>query len=841
VQIIKLTEPLQTLLIDSSLRQLWGIPQLKMKLSVVWFVLGGAAICVGRRRLSRPADFGGVMVVVFSGCFLSTRNVLKKMMHGDTHSRFAYNNAPPNVTSSLQEGLFDFIHMSAGGFILLVPLVMATAIWCFVSGTDSSGLGRIMGHIASSPLMILSHPIYNLASLLVLSFVSAPTHSLLNSTKRIVCTLTVALWFGEHISWEMFLGLFFIMISLIPTLTIKDRCISAAIAIGLYLFLQSILIGRSLHFADKDQTVFIERPYSYFDDNKAPMSNCTVRFKDTSMNLCHFIPYGGNFGDEIGPAVIMKIVENKYGCSRQDIPVFNLAGENPRGKNVSCLFSLGSIFHMVRNGDHVWGTGMNANPKRLQALDKLKNVSFYSVRGPKTEALVQEKTHVNTSIAHGDPGFLVPFLFAQYRNRQEGRRKGDSPRFCFVPHFHDRDYKDIKIYPDVYVIHVKNSWQAVSDQLMGCDYVASTSLHGVIVADSMGIPTCWFQFEDTDTIKTEGGFKYQDYFEAIDQRGQVPVQNFHQILNVSIYKSEIELNRRVDIAKRTIMSFPYHLFTTERNARNLVIMIGTLRGGELAWTSFYKNVLEPNAAELALLVPEGIPCKSSSLCDRATYIWTHKEYSDWGDAIDEYISNDGRWRQFAEKRSFGNMLLGGVRVMNPGGSGAIILMLRVFLLKIFENEPAILDNYDRFVLTRTDHYYSCLHNLEMLDKQFLWVPSGEDYGGITDRHVVMNRSHILKALDILSPLVREPERYIGVYKNPEQLIKKRWEEEGLWPIVRRFDRMMFTCAVDGDTTRWKNHSKRKVPEGVYLKYFQEYNLSKFTCEGTYVRHSVKIK
>jgi hypothetical protein len=85
-------------------------------------------------------------------------------------------------------------------------------------------------------------------------------------------------------------------------------------------------------------------------------TKCKVHFKNEDMRICHFIPYDGNFGDELGPAAILKLLENKfYPCSVEDIPVLNLkTGRQPK---VICLFNLGSIFHMVQRGDHIWGTG----------------------------------------------------------------------------------------------------------------------------------------------------------------------------------------------------------------------------------------------------------------------------------------------------------------------------------------------------------------------------------------------------------------------------------------------------------------------------------------------------
>jgi hypothetical protein len=115
----------------------------------------------------------------------------------------------------------------------------------------------------------------------------------------------------------------------------------------------------------------------------------------------------------------------------------------------------------------------------------------------------------------------------------------------------------------------------------------------------------------------------------------------------------------------------------------------------------------------------------------------------------------------------------------------------------------------------------------------MWVPGGEDYLGVTDRHLVCNSFHILKALNILPPVVLNPERYRNFKGNPESLIKLRWQEEGLWNSVRSFPRLMFTCASRNDTSRWKQPDfSSMVPEGVFLKYKKEYNRTKETCAGT---------
>jgi hypothetical protein len=147
----------------------------------------------------------------------------------------------------------------------------------------------------------------------------------------------------------------------------------------------------------------------------------------------------------------------------------------------------------------------------------------------------------------------------------------------------------------------------------------------------------------------------------------------------------------------------------------------------------------------------------------------------------------------------------------------------------------ILEQYDRFVLTRSDHFYLCPSDFQHLDlDNFLWLPSEE----FTDRHLVVGKRHILAALNVLPPLLQlnqsDAANTFGTFYNPESVISLRWDQEGL--KVKYFPRVMFTSAVAGDQTRWQPMTYALYPEGVYLKYIQEYFMAKDNCLGSSRHH-----
>jgi hypothetical protein len=363
--------------------------------------------------------------------------------------------------------------------------------------------------------------------------------------------------------------------------------------------------------------------------------------------------------------------------------------------------------------------------------------------------------------------------------------------------------------------------------LQRCDFVASSSLNGIILADSLGIPTKWFE---------RGGKKYMsfeliDYFSSSNRTeiGKAEL-DFDKITERDGYTEPLSLDEREIVADEAASTFPFDLFDTTQN-KTLVVVMGNIRGGELAWESLYKNVLDLNLADLALVVGERAPAnRTSSLYKRAKYLYEFPEFDDWTKAID--LINGTLWRdELLAYSSRENGLFGAAdgRI----GSGAVIFMARWYVQKAIVKYK-LTEKYDRFVLTRSDHFYGCEHDLSLLDESFMWVPEGQDFDGVTDRHVVANSQQITKALDIYPNPVHYPSKYVDsiwFHRNPEQLIKRRWIEENLWDDTKRFDRVMFTCADAGDQTRWQGPSKNKAEEGVFLKYVEEYNQTRCVCSG----------
>ena len=248
--------------------------------------------------------------------------------------------------------------------------------------------------------------------------------------------------------------------------------------------------------------------------------------------------------------------------------------------------------------------------------------------------------------------------------------------------------------------------------------------------------------------------------------------------------------------------------------RTLVILVGSARGGEETWNSMYKFLIEPMSADLALLFGKTQE-KSSSLYQRAKFVWEIEEFTDWWDYFKKYFSN--RLYQIYKHNEIEG-LGGGIEDFR--GSGAIIFALRHFLKKNFKEE---LLNYDRIVLTRSDFYYIDFH--PNLKNDFFYVVEGERYGGISDRHHIFPSSMIDDVLGINEYLDNEKNYNYLISKklNPERALIEYYKKNHLIKKIKFCKRVQFIVAKENESKRW-SYTKGYMfkSNSLLIKYQKEY-------------------
>jgi pyruvyltransferase len=167
------------------------------------------------------------------------------------------------------------------------------------------------------------------------------------------------------------------------------------------------------------------------------------------------------------------------------------------------LLAIGSMMAAATPRSLVWGTGVihpaigigGADPGRVLAVrGKLSHAEFARAGQPLGD------------VPLGDPGFLMPRLLGLRREREPLFELG------VVPHYVDREHPFVEALGQmdgVAVLDVTRPEAEFFPALCSCRAVISSSLHGLIFAESLGIPNLWIEL--SDRVIGEG-FKFRDWF-----------------------------------------------------------------------------------------------------------------------------------------------------------------------------------------------------------------------------------------------------------------------------------------------------------------------------------------
>ncbi|MDR7188709.1 pyruvyl transferase [Microbacterium sp. BE35] len=189
-----------------------------------------------------------------------------------------------------------------------------------------------------------------------------------------------------------------------------------------------------------------------------------------------------NFGDMLGPAVSAS-----------------LAPTGARAARTGRLLSIGSILHFARDGDVVWGSGVNGKVDGdLVGSDRL---DVRAVRGPLTAEILRRRG-VRTPEIFGDPGLLAPSVL--------GIARADRPSIpvTSLPNLHD--FRSWRGAPGL--LNPRRNFISVIKQIAASRLVVTSSLHGIVIADALGVPVAPVR------PTAEAMFKYEDYYEGTGRR-----------------------------------------------------------------------------------------------------------------------------------------------------------------------------------------------------------------------------------------------------------------------------------------------------------------------------------
>jgi pyruvyltransferase len=239
------------------------------------------------------------------------------------------------------------------------------------------------------------------------------------------------------------------------------------------------------------------------------------------------VPVNKNFGDELSHYLNSKILGPDYSIQHA-----NFDADETR------LVAIGTILHEFSNGElHVWGTGMDRqlfDPEKFRST----NPTVLAIRGKLSFDTLERNGFINGNCFLGDPGILVSRYITPSPNNTRYE-------LGIIPHLSNYTENSVDeyvfdcfrhVYPNgVKIIHPRlypgQSIEQKIREITECKRILSSSVHGIIVADSYHIPNI-FLHEDHNlpnglhlrSSSEDLEHRIDDYY-SVYQRDEKPFYN----------------------------------------------------------------------------------------------------------------------------------------------------------------------------------------------------------------------------------------------------------------------------------------------------------------------------
>ena len=238
-----------------------------------------------------------------------------------------------------------------------------------------------------------------------------------------------------------------------------------------------------------------------------------------------------NFGDYLSLLIVRSLSESHV-C---------LADQHEKGK----LLAIGSILWSLQDHDVIWGSGAH-HPNQIP---HRRDVRCLAVRGPLTlqELKLSGVVTSDAKPVFFDPAIITPLLFPSLKDKLTVQG-----RVSIIPHYSD--------------IEAVKSWQRssgtalniinpfihplkVAEQIAQSEKVISSSLHGLILSDSLGIPSVPLSISGNK----EPALKYEDYYQGSGRT----TPRFSIDIGEALHRDPIPFSYKEEHLVRCLASFPF--------------------------------------------------------------------------------------------------------------------------------------------------------------------------------------------------------------------------------------------------------------------------------------------
>ena len=236
----------------------------------------------------------------------------------------------------------------------------------------------------------------------------------------------------------------------------------------------------------------------------------------------------GNFGDALNPLIFERAlgVPVCY-AKKRDAELCGI------GSILDNLMVSPSVINRVMGAYlspiHVFSSGFTF-PSQKPHARPIRKMIVHAVRGKQTRQQLVDLgiLAADQPVALGDAGLFAPLLL---------EREVPKKQHCgIIPHISERNCAEVealarKIHGSV-VIDFERPPLEVLEQMASCEVIISSALHGLIVADALGIPNIWMKVSN----RILGGrYKFDDYYSAYADYTKEPIAVYDVACSLSFY------------------------------------------------------------------------------------------------------------------------------------------------------------------------------------------------------------------------------------------------------------------------------------------------------------------
>lgn len=174
-----------------------------------------------------------------------------------------------------------------------------------------------------------------------------------------------------------------------------------------------------------------------------------------------------NFGDALNYPIIEHFSNKK---------IVNKRHIRTNKQTFSCI---GSIIQSIQSNSIVWGSGVISEDATIP-----KNIDIIAIRGPLSRRKIIE-SGIECPNVYGDPALLLPDIYSPKIEKKH--------KIGVIPHYIDLSNPKLEYFrnnPDYKIINVcvGRDYKGVVDDILASEFVISSSLHGLILANTYNVP-----------------------------------------------------------------------------------------------------------------------------------------------------------------------------------------------------------------------------------------------------------------------------------------------------------------------------------------------------------------